>query len=204
METKDLRIAAISGSIRPGSYTRMAVAAALTGAAEFGVSTELIDLCDYSLPLVASKADSEHPEAVRLRNAVKSAHGIILGTPEYHGGFSGVLKNALDLMGFDEFEGKIVGLVAVSGGSMGGSIALSGLRAVGRALHAWVIPEEAGVPDAWKAFAPDGAVKDPRVEARLKGVGHQVARFTRLHRCEQALDFLREWEQAPDNPGGAL
>ena len=46
---------------------------------------------------------------------MKQAQGIILGTPAYHGSFSGVLKNAMDLMGFDEFGGKIIGLVGVSG-----------------------------------------------------------------------------------------
>jgi FMN reductase len=50
---------------------------------------------------------------------------------------AGVLKNALDLMGFEEFEGKVVGLVAVSGGAMGGLSALNGLRDISRALHAW-------------------------------------------------------------------
>jgi FMN reductase len=61
---------------------------------------------------------------------------IILVTPEYHGGYSGVLKNALDLMGFDEFEGKMLGLVGVSGGRMGAFGARNSLREVGRALHA--------------------------------------------------------------------
>ena len=74
----------------------------------------------------------------------------ILATPEYHGGSSGVLKNALDLMGFDEFEGKMVGLVGVSGGRMGAVDALNTLRNIGRALHAWVVrwTEQAGIEGA--------------------------------------------------------
>lgn len=65
---------------------------------------------------------------------------------------SGVLKNALDLMGFDEFMGRVVGLIAVSGGELGGFGPLAGLRNVCRALHAWVVPEQALVPRAWDAF----------------------------------------------------
>jgi multimeric flavodoxin WrbA len=61
---------------------------------------------------------------------VRAAQGIILATPEYHGGYSGVLKNALDLMGFEEFEGKVRGLVGVSGGGMGAFGSLNNLRAV--------------------------------------------------------------------------
>ena len=63
-----------------------------------------------------SRYQGGYPPGVgKLREEVRAAEGIILGTPEYHGGFSGVLKNALDLMGFDEFEGKMMGLVGVSG-----------------------------------------------------------------------------------------
>ena len=72
-----------------------------------------------------------------------------------------MLKNALDLMGFDEIEGKMIGLVGVSGGAMGAFDALNSLRNVGRALHAWVVPEQAAVAEAWKAFDGSGAVKDP-------------------------------------------
>ena len=48
-----------------------------------------------------------------------------------------MLKNVMDLMGFDEFQGKMIGLVGVSGGALGASNALATLRTIGRALHAW-------------------------------------------------------------------
>ncbi len=137
----------------------------------------------------------------RLRTEVKQAEGVILGTPEYHGSFSGVLKNALDLMGFDEFEGKMIGLVGVSGGRMGAFDALNSLRNIGRALHAWVIPEQTSVPEAWKVFSEDGKIADAQLEERLKEIGRQVARFARLHKCENALEFLKSWQAAQANPG---
>jgi FMN reductase len=94
-------VVGICGSIRRGSYTRMAVQIALQGAQEVGAQTRLIDLKDYQLVSCDGKEDeSTYPEDVfRLRREVSQAQGIILGTPEYHGSFSGVLKNALDLMG---------------------------------------------------------------------------------------------------------
>jgi len=150
----------------------------------------------------ASKDDTGYPDDVfRLRQDVKQADGVILGTPEYHGSFSGVLKNALDLMGFDEFEGKMIGLVGVSGGRMGAFDAMNSLRNIGRALHAWVIPEQASVPEAWKVFSGDGKIGDPEIEERLKEVGRQVTRFARLHKCENALEFVRSWQKAQANPG---
>ena len=197
-----IHVAGISGSLRAGSYTRRAVECALQGAAEGGAETLLIDLNDYNLVFRAGKDETGFPADVsRLREEVKQADGIILGTPEYHGSLSGVLKNALDLMGFDEFEGKMIGLVGVSGGHMGAFDALNTLRNIGRALHAWVIPEQASVPEAWKVFTKDGKIADLELEKRLKGVGSQVARFARLHKCENALEFLRNWQAAQSNPG---
>jgi len=198
-------VVGICGSIRSGSYTRLAVRIALQGAQEVGVQTRLIDLKDYHLVFCDGKEDeSTFPEDVfKLRREVSQAGGIILGTPEYHGGVSGVLKNALDLMGFDEIEGKMIGLVGVSGGALGAVHALNSLRVVGRALHAWVIPEQASIPEAWKVFDESGNLKDSDLEKRVKEVGRQVARFAYLHTSEKAQEFLRAWEGAPVNPGGA-
>ena len=197
-----IRIVGIAGSLRKGSYTRRAVETALAGAAEAGAETQLIDLAGYRLNFCDGKDESSYtPGVFRLRDEVKQADGIILGTPEYHGSLSGVLKNALDLMGFDEFEGKMIGLVGVSGGRMGAFEALTTLRTVGRSLHAWVIPEQASVPEAWKVFADDGTIADPDIEQRLKEVGRQLARFTRLHKCENAIEFLKSWQKAQPNPG---
>src|SRR5258708_38263826 len=142
----------ISGSLRSGSYTTLAVRLALKGAEELECQTKLIDLRDYQLLLCDGKDEqSQFPKDVfRLREEVKQAHGIILGTPEYHGGYSGVLKNALDLTGFEEFEGKMLGLLGVSGGAMGAFGAMNSLREVGRALHAWGDHEQACIPPAWQ------------------------------------------------------
>lgn len=168
-----IRVVAICGSLRPGSYTRMALQTALRGAADLGASTQLIDLRDYELVFCDGKQDeSRYPQDVfRLRQEVRAAHGIILGTPEYHGGMSGVLKNALDLMGFDELEGKLIGLVGVSGGRFGAVTGMASLRVVGRALHAWVLPEQVAIPQAWEAFDAAGDPKDPELRDRLLALG---------------------------------
>lgn len=66
------------------------------------------------------------------------------------------------------------------------------LRAVGRSLHAWVVPEQALIPQAWKLFDDTDRLKNMDYEERLKEVGRQVTRFAYLHTSEQA----------PENPGG--
>lgn len=201
-----LLIVGIAGSLRDTSYTRMAVEIALQGAKEHGAEVQLLDLRDYDLPFCdgSGKESEQAHDVLRLRQAVSEAHGVILGSPEYHGSFSGVLKNALDLMGFDQFGGKIVGLVGVSGGSMGAVNALNDLRRVVRWVHAWVIPQQTSIPQAWDHFDDDGRLDDESMAERLREVGHQVARFAYLHHSEQAKQFLELWEQALKNPGGDL
>jgi len=201
-KNEQLNIVGICGSLRPSSYTCMALEIALQGAQELGAQTRILDLQDYDLTFVDGRRTS-YPEGVqRLKAEVQAADGIIIGTPEYHAGMSGVLKNALDLMGFDEFGGKMMGLIGVSGGTMGAINALNSLRAVGRALHAWVIPQQVTIPQGWKIFRADGYLEDEQYRERLLDVGRQVARFTYMHSSQQVQEFLEMWEQAPTNPGG--
>jgi len=196
-----IRVVGISGSLRPGSYSRMALQIALEGAAGEGAQADLVDLSGYQLPFADGRDEAYPADVQDLSRRVKEAQGIILATPEYHGSFSGVLKNALDLMGFEEFEGKMIGLVGVSGGRMGAHSALQSLREIGRALHAWVVPEQAAVSDAWKVFDEKGQVSDEALKKRIQDVGRQVAKFARLHLCDKKA-FLESYQDAPANPGG--
>lgn len=106
----DILVAGLCGSLRPGSYSRAALALALDGAREVGARTRLIDPRDYELAFCdGNREDSDYPPDVeRLRRDVAEADGLIWCTPEYHGGYSGVLKNMLDLMGFDGEVGRRV------------------------------------------------------------------------------------------------
>jgi len=199
-----IHVVGISGSMRLGSHTRMALEIALRGCQRAGATTELINLRDYALPFCAGKMGEleRNQDVMKLRQSVQQAQGVILGTPVYHGSFSGVLKNALDAMGFEEFEGKVVGLLGVSGGAFGAADALTGLQVVCRSLHAWVIPQQVSIAEAWNVFDADETIKDHGVERRLLSVGQQVVRFAYLHTSKQALEFLHQWEEAVANPGG--
>jgi NAD(P)H-dependent FMN reductase len=199
-EERRVRITALCGSLREGSYTNMALRVALTAAEGPLSETDFIDLRAFNLPFGDGRKSPSN-ETKQFCERLASADGVIIGTPEYHGSLSGVLKNALDLTGFPEWEGKMIGLVGVSGGRMGAHNALNTLRDIGRTLHAWVIPQQVSIPEAYKSFDAEGNLKDRVLEERLREVGRQVARFAYLHKCAAAHDFLADWQRAHPNPG---
>lgn len=205
---KDLRVpvVGICGSLREGGYTEMALKIALAGSQSVGALTTLIDLNSYDLPFCDGRPSADYPDSVhKLRDAVGAATGIILATPEYHGSYYGVLKNALDLMSFEQLEGKkMVGLIGVAGGAVGAISSLTALRSVGRQLHAWVVPDQVSIAKAWQVFDDDGNTKQQDLQQRLEQVGKQVARFGYLHTAGKSMEFLQSWERAMENPGGKL
>ncbi len=178
-----IRVIGFCGSLRPGSYTRRAVELALAGAAEAGAETEFIELGKLDLPFCFGDSDAlaDHPGVDYLRKTVQNAHGAIWGTPEYHGSLSGVLKNSLDLTDLDDWRGRVIGLVGISGGSTGPTSAINAMRHVGRGLDAWVLPRQVAIAAAHKAFDPQGEPISADLRERLLKLGRETTRFARIH-----------------------
>jgi FMN reductase len=162
-----VKIVGINGSLRAESYSAQALELAATRVKALGADMEILDLRTLNLPFCHGGDDySDYPDVARLSQTVKEADGLILSTPEYHGSVSGVLKNALDLMGFEELTGKVTGLISVLGGQPN-SNALNDLRVIMRWVHAWVIPEQIAIGQVWKAFDQDGKLSDQKLSQRF-------------------------------------
>ena len=92
-----VNIVGIGGSLRPDSYTQKALQVAAQRVEALGAEVEVLDLRQLNLPFCHGGKDySQYPDVQRLRDTVTGADGLILATPEYHGGLSGVLKNTLE------------------------------------------------------------------------------------------------------------
>jgi len=192
-----IRIVGIAGSLRAASATRMAVRCALLGAEADGAEAQLLDLAAYDLPFLGREREGTAMAAVgRFLGDLRAADGIILGSPEIHGSISGVLKNALDLTSRELFEGKMLGIIGVAGGRMGASETLSHLRAIGRSLHAWVVPTQVSIAASDEAFDSRGEPSNVEIAERLQSVGREVAHFAHLHKCENHVQFMKDWEHA--------
>jgi chromate reductase, NAD(P)H dehydrogenase (quinone) len=93
--TTPVRILGISGSLRERSFNR----ALLRAAAELAPpGVELVEVDLSPIPLYNGDVEAAGaPDVVEaLRAAVRDADGLLLATPEYNRGTSGVLKNAID------------------------------------------------------------------------------------------------------------
>ena len=162
-----VKIVGIGGSLRAGSYSQQALELAAKLVAAQGAEVEVLDLRTLHLPFCDGGDDyPDYPDVERMRQAVLQADGVILATPEYHGSLSGVLKNALDLMGFEHFSGKVTGVISVLGGQPN-SNALNDLRIILRWIHAWTIPEQIAIGQARNVFKPDGSLTDEKLAQRF-------------------------------------
>ena len=85
----------LSGSLRRGSYST-AVLRGLQDTLALRAALSIFPLHD--MPLYNEDDDAERaPESVRaLRSAIETSDGVIMVSPEYNHGMSGVLKNAID------------------------------------------------------------------------------------------------------------
>lgn len=94
-DTQPVRLLGLSGSIRRDSYC---TAVLQTLRAALGRKADLTIFPLHEIPLYNPDEDGERaPQAVRaLREAIARSDGLVVISPEYNYGMSGVLKNALD------------------------------------------------------------------------------------------------------------
>ncbi|XEC93227.1 NADPH-dependent FMN reductase [Paenibacillus tarimensis] len=138
-----------------------------------GHEASFIDLYETPLPFYSPDSEGVDDEVQRLQREVQQADAIVLCTPEYHGGLSGVLKNALDHLGFDHFDGKTVLSVSSAGGAVGVS-SLQQLQTIVRNVHGINCPEWISIGGQQRQFDEDGTPLEEETRTR---VGRTVQYF---------------------------
>ena len=126
-----MRILAISGSLRRGSFSSGLLRAARE-LAPAGVEVELYDGL-AELPAYNQDLESDVPAAVgTLRQRIASADALLVATPEYNGSVPGALKNALDWAsrphGASALSGKAAAVIGNSPSPFGAAWAQEHLR----------------------------------------------------------------------------
>lgn len=113
----------ISGSLRKASFCTT-ILKNLLSSAEDRAQVEMLSL--DAVPMYNQDLDNESPPqpVAALRQAIERAAGLVIATPEYNYGMSGVLKNALDWAsrpyGKSRLKGKPVLTLSASPAFTGG------------------------------------------------------------------------------------
>ncbi|WP_437969395.1 NADPH-dependent FMN reductase [Sorangium sp. So ce260] len=185
-----MKIGILLGSTRTGRQSHKVAHYLEKKLQERGVATDLIDLADNPLPILEERA-GRHPQVQARVQALSArlheADGLVFVTPEYHGSFSGVLKNALDHF-WEEFGRKPIGVVAVSAGKLGGINASTQLQHVVLSLGAFAMPTKLLVSEVQSAF-------DESLQPRSEHVVKSTQRF-----LDEYLWFARAIVQAKQAP----
>jgi NAD(P)H-dependent FMN reductase len=143
-----------------------------------GCTVRLVDLYQEPVPFYSPDMDyTEDSRVVSMQSALRKADAIIVCTPEYHGSISGVLKNALDHMGSDEFGDKPVLSVSSSGGAVGVSSLLQ-LQAIIRNLHGINCPEWISIGGEQRSFNEQGEPLSPKLRNRIEHALHYFMDMT--------------------------
>ena len=159
-----MHLLGISGSLRKASLNRKLI----REAGRIGGADPFVE-GDVDFPLYNGDLEdaSGIPENVKkLAGQISDADAVVISTPEYNKGVSGVLKNALDWISRTEgnvWADKPVAIMSASAGRSGGERAQYDLRLKMVPFRARLIQgPEVLVGGASDQFDEDGRLKDER------------------------------------------
>ena len=179
LQNEPLRILALSGSLRRGS-TNVTVLTTLAERAGPETAIMLFPLND--VPLYNGDDDTDEPPLAvsALRSAVATSDGLILGTPGYNHGTTGVLKNAIDWASrpaaTSSLKGKSALIVSSSPGAIGGARAYAQVSdALIGALARPVIRRQLNVAGVDQKISGGRLVDEPTIALLLAGLADLTA-----------------------------
>lgn len=169
-------ILAIAGSLRKGSLNRRLLRYAIAGAVEAGGQVAELGPDAVALPLYDGdlERDGRYPAEVEIwRERIRACDGLLVASPEYNHGMSGVLKNAIDWASRppNAFAGKVAASFGTTTGPYGTARSQMNLRQCLTPLNVWVVPKTVLVPHGGQAFDEAGNLKDARLVQELAAVG---------------------------------
>jgi len=162
-----MNVLAIAGSLRASSIN----AAFCRAAARLSPPGLRVTVCDAlgSLPPFNPDLESDPPRSVtRFKEAVGTADALIIASPEYAHGISGILKNALDWL--VSYEGFVAMPVAVINTSPRAHHAYDSLLEVLETMSATLVPEASiSVPLLGGCTTEDQMIGTPAIALQIRG-----------------------------------
>lgn len=193
-DVRIVKILALSGSARQGSFNQQLLAVAAHKARALGAEVTVLDLRELGLPVFDAdlmSAQGIPAGAVALRNAFAAHDGLLLASPEYNALPTPLFINAFDWLsvvqaadgqpgGTASTAGKPVGLLAASPGALGGIRALPIVRTYLSTNFAMaVVPEQLALPSADQHLGDDTQLKTAPLDQMLDKVVGAVVQHAR-------------------------
>ena len=180
---KPFLFVAFGGTLRPKSSTELLLRALLRLATDMGAQTRLFSGAGINFPMYAPSQSISQSDVVEFLATLQQADAIIMGSPGYHGGVSGLVKNAIDYteeLALDArpyFSGRPVGCVASAFDGQSGYATLQALRNVTHALKGWPIPQGIVLTTRVRAFDEEGACINDEIAAQMAGMMAEIMAF---------------------------
>ena len=182
MNSQPLSILGIAGSLRAGSFNRLALRAAekLAPSGTRFVTADISGLPGFS------EDDERNPPAkvVELKKQIRAADAILFATPEYNYSMPGVLKNAIDWAsrpyGDSAWDGKPAAVFGASISKIGTARARYHLRQSFVFLNMpAVLQPEVMIADASNAFDANGELNDDATKKLIRQLLEALVTLTR-------------------------
>ncbi|MEO0031821.1 MAG: hypothetical protein RIS94_1579 [Pseudomonadota bacterium] len=183
-----MKVVGIGGTLREGSTTERLVGAVLDACARRGAQTELFGGAILrTLPHFNPESPERSAAEQQLVEAVRACDALVIGSPGYHGGVSGLVKNAIDLLedlrtdARPYFDGRPVALIVSAAGWQATGVTLAALRGIVHAMRGWPTPLGLAINSiAQKPFAPDGSLGDAEIASAVEAQAHQIMTFGKI------------------------
>jgi|SRR5579863_1131498 len=172
-----MKVLAFAASLRIGSLNRKLLSAAVDILVRRDDWTvDHADFHEFDVPVYdgdLEQAAGIPPGAQQFVRRILEARALIISAPEYNGGISGALKNAIDWASRNDpipFEGKPLLLLGASPGRFGAVRGLWHTRVPLEAIGTLVYPQMFALPRAHHAFDERGMISDPKIRVQLEEI----------------------------------
>ena len=177
----DIKVLGICGSLRKGSFNRMALRVAQE-LAPAGMKVDVADISAFPLYNEDVRAQGFPPPVQTFRDQIAAADALLFVTPEYNYSMSGVLKNAIDWASRppnQPFDGKSVAMMGASAGVLGTARAQYHLRQTCVFLNMFPVNKpEVMIPQAQNRFDAEGRLTDETAKGLIKQLMESLQAWT--------------------------
>jgi azobenzene reductase len=173
--TTKVKILGVSTSLHPSSVSRCALGKIAEQVKVLGAQYDEVDLFleEWSLPLFDPRRKAPPPAYENIKNLMLKSDAVVLATPDYHGGVSGVMKNFLDYY-WNEFAGRLFGYVCASHEK--GLTVMDQMRTSVRQCYGWSLPYGLSLSDA--DLNPERTeITNPKLQSRVELMAYDLVQY---------------------------